>query len=387
MTAKLDIAFPTVAQIRKGGQKRVIQKNGRSIEAFGTDLEDKFRVVFAPGAQEIMTAFMEVYGTLTPTRIRAMIPFQSVWSTWYFANEAYASSCRVAQADDEHFISLRDPLTLAYTIRNGEPYRPYTPGEKISYQRDGKTYSLTIKPNGRLRLFLPEIGRWVTFELRTNAYYDRVNIEQQLGALQAIANVLNNGNAAGIPFNIYRRLGEVLWNKPDGGALRVKKWLVNIEIDPEWGAQALQKLTCSALGNLTPNSFDLAPSGPILSPVDPSQEDAGDEDENETEFPADVATEALDEGLSPPDADFLPDGEPAETPATSDSGDLVPDASKSKVGTVGDLAPANPKDWTTYWSITVPGLKVSQEQALEALRSADNDALAAYQALLKGGDN
>jgi hypothetical protein len=187
-----------------------------------------------------------------------MIPFPSVWSTWYFANEAYASSCRIAQADDEHFISLRDPITLEYTIRNGEPHRPYTPGEKINYQRDGKTYRLAIKPNGRLRLFLPDIGRWVTFDLRTNAYYDRVNIEQQLGALQAIANMLNNGNAGGIPFTIYRRLGDVLWHKPDGGAQRVKKWLVNIEIDPEWGERALRKLTAASLGNLTPDSFDLA---------------------------------------------------------------------------------------------------------------------------------
>jgi hypothetical protein len=363
MTAKLDIAFPTVAQIRKGGKKRIIQKNGRPVEAFGVDLEDKFRVVFAPGAEEMMTTFIDLYDTLTPTRIRAMIPFQSVWSTWYFANEAYASSCRVAQADDEHFVSLRDPVTLAYTIRNGEPYRSYTPGEKLSYQRDGKTYSLAIKPNGRLRLFLPEIARWVTFELRTNAYYDRINIEQQLGALQAIANVLNNGNAAGIPFTIYRRPGDVLWNKPSGGAMRVKKWLINIEIDPEWGERALQKLTASSLGKLAPDSFDLAPRGPILSPVDPSQEDTGDEDEGDAE--------TFDDGNGPSDAAFIPRGVSPEIPTTDDP---------------CELAPANPKDWTTYWGITVPGLKVSRDQALEVLQSVNNNALGAYQVLLKGGE-
>ena len=362
MTAKLDIAFPTVAQIRKGGKKRIIQKNGRSIESFGPDLEDKFRVVFAPGAEEIMTTFINIYDSLTPTRIRAMIPFPSVWSTWYFANEAYASSCRIAQADDEHFVSLRDPITLEYTIRNGEPHRPYTPGEKINYQRDGKTYSLAIKPNGRLRLFLPDIGRWVTFELRTNAYYDRINIEQQLGALQAIANMLNNGNAGGIPFTIYRRLGDVLWNKPDGGAQRVKKWLVNIEIDQEWGERALQKLTASSLGNLTPASFDLAPRGPILSPVDPTQEDTDEEDEEAKSF---------DAGHYPPDVDFLPRSGTVETLTITDS---------------DNWAPANAKDWTTYWSITVPGLQVDRNQALTALQDANNDALAAYQALLKGGN-
>jgi hypothetical protein len=300
-----------------------------------------------------------------------MIPFQSVWSTWYFANEAYASSCRVAQADDEHFISLRDPVTLKYTIRNGEPYRPFTPGEKIKYQRDGKSYSLAIKPNGRLRLFLPDIGRWVTFELRTNAYYDRINIEQQLGALQAIANVLNNGNAAGIPFTIYRRLGDVLWNKPDGGALRVKKWLVNIEIDQAWGEQALRKLTASSLKNIAPDSFDLAPSGPIFSPVDPSKEDVGDDGEDDAELPAEAEVKIFNQSHNLPDADFTPDDVNVQDIGDNNS---------------GDLAPTNPRDWTTYWQITVPGLKASREQALEVLQGVNNDAVAAYQALMKGGD-
>jgi hypothetical protein len=235
-----------------------------------------------------------------------------------------ASSCRVAQADDEHFISLRDPVTLKYTIRNGEPYRPFTPGEKIKYPRDGKTYSLAIKPNGRLRLFLHDIGRWVTFELRTNAYYDRINIEQQLGALQAIANVLNSGNAAGIPFTIYHRLGDVLWNKPDGGALRVKKWLINIEIDQEWGERALRKLAASSLKNITPDSFDLAPSGPILSPVDPNAEDAGDEGEDETELPTEAKNETFDPSHNPPDVDFTPNGVVGQDLEDNNSGNLAP---------------------------------------------------------------
>jgi hypothetical protein len=33
----------------------------------------------------------------------------------------------------------------------------------------------------------------------------------------------------------------------------------------------------------------------------------------------------------------------------------------------------------------VPGLRVDRDQALTALQGANNDALAAYQALLKGG--
>ena len=96
--------------------------------------------------------------------------------------------------------------------------------------------------------------------------------------------------------------------------------------------------------------------------MDPTQEDSDDEDEE---------TKNFDVGNYPPDVDFLPRSETAEAITIADS---------------DNLAPANAKDWTTYWSITVPGLQVDRDQALTALQGANNDALAAYQALLKGGN-
>jgi hypothetical protein len=56
------------------------------------------------------------------------------------------------------------------------------------------------------------------------------------------------------------------------------------DAEPKAGLNLL--LTASSLGNLTPDSFDLPPRGPILSPVDPTQEDSDEEDEEAQRFDA-----------------------------------------------------------------------------------------------------
>jgi hypothetical protein len=293
ITEKLQIAFPEVGIIRKGGQKQKRIVDGREIETVGKDLSDRFRVTFYPGTEDIATRFFNAYDTFTPHHIRAMIPFRSVWDAWSQANEAYNFGRLIAvrtssPADDDRFITLRDPLTGEYIVRNGEPQRPYIPGESIDYQRKGKQYSLKLRPTGRLRLLLPEIGRLVMFTLKTTSYYDCLNIEQHLGALQAIADALNSGNAAGIPIHVYRAEREVTWNQPDGGAQRVKKWLVHIEPDPEWVKAAVRRLAEFAVtGEMR---LPLLPERPgeIAGSIDPEQ-DVGNEtysEQSDAELPA-----------------------------------------------------------------------------------------------------
>jgi len=272
ITEKLRIAFPEVGTIRKGAQKQKRTIDGREVETVGKDLSDRFRVTFYPGTEDIAARFFNAYDTFTPHHIRAMIPFRSVWDAWSQANEAYNFGRLIAKADDDRFITLRDPLTSEYIVRNGEPLRPYIPGESIDYHSKGKQYSLKLRPTGRLRLFLPETGRLVMFTLKTTSYYDCLNIEQHLGALQAIADALNSGNAAGIPIHVYRAEREVTRNQPDGSAQRVKKWLVHIESDPEWVKAAVRRLAEFAItGEMR---LPLLPEQPgeIAGNIDPEQD-------------------------------------------------------------------------------------------------------------------
>ena len=292
-TPKQQIAFPEVAVIRKGAARKNTRKNGRTVATVGDDLQDRFRVVFFPGVDPaILDAFLEACETLTPTRIRAMLPFRSVWQAFSSYNEAHSSGRMIARADDERYLSLRDPRTGNYLVRAGKPHRPYTPGEGIAYERDGRTYELKFKPTSRLRLFLPEIGRLVTFTLKTTSFYDRENLKEQLGAIQAVAEALSGenapgGNAAGIPFTVYRAEREVLWNRPDGGALRVSKWLVHLEPDPGWAAAATGRLARFALsGVLSP-----APLRPLEVSGSPGEIEEEDAEENETEAGEDLGVD------------------------------------------------------------------------------------------------
>ena len=236
MTRKQQTAFPEVGTVHKGAPK---QDN-----RWGDDLEERFRIEFAPDTTDAQLHFYNAYGNYHPTELRAMFVSSSVWDTWYFANEAYAqSSQRIAVANDSQVLHLRNPATGEVLVRNGEPFTEFIPGQTFHYERGDREYEVKLRPTGRLNLFLPELEQLVSFTLRTTSFYDRVNIEKQLGAIQGLANALNGGNAAGIPIRVYRRLGWVTWNKPKGGAIRSQKWLVNIEPEPTWSKQAMKKLT------------------------------------------------------------------------------------------------------------------------------------------------
>ena len=327
MTRKTSISFPVVATIRKGGPKRKVKKNGRVVETVGKDLNNRFRVSFAPGTDDIRKKFLEVYKTLEPERIYAIIPYTSVWDAWEFFYEAHASGRMIARADEEHFISLRNPLTGEYEIIGGKPFRPFDPrkGEAITYQRGSKQYSLPMKAIGRLKLFLPHLEELVAFELKTTAVYDKFNIEQQLGAIQAVAASVNGGNAAGIPIIIYRSIGTVVWNRGDG-ATRLEKWLVNIKADPDWVKTTVRRLSTYAFtgkspaalpGNGEQQRLDDAPPAepPREVVVDADSVPLDDDDEDAAlEIPslegADDAPPPLPDDAAPPPEDKATNGRP-----------------------------------------------------------------------------
>ena len=280
------MALAEIAIIRKGDAKVKKVKDGREYETVGPDLKNRFRVSFFPGTEEYQKIFEKRYGTLKPTRIRAMMMSRSVFDSWAWANEGYTAGRMIAKADDTHFFTYRNPMTGAYEVRNGEPYREFTPGMVITYARDGKPYQIKIRTVGRRRLFLPEMGHMVQFTLKTTSYYDRLNIDRQLATIQMLADTLNNGNAAGIPIDIFRMEQDVTWNHEDGSATRVKKWLINIEPDPEWVQAATTRLQKFALTGETITGI-LMPPSTLSGPVEPEDVDV-DENPDDSEKAIDV---------------------------------------------------------------------------------------------------
>lgn len=330
-TPKQSIAFPEVALIRKG--------NPKSGNTVGKDLNDKFRVQFYPGVDPaILKTFTEAYGQ-QPARIKAFIPFPHISEAFSSFNEAHNAGRMVAQADETHYLVKRDPLTGRYEVRYGEPFTPYEPGDKITYARNGKTIELPLKTTNRLRLVIPEIietGRLVTFTFKSTSLYDRFNLQEQLGAIQALANTLNRGNAAGIPFWLYRAEREITWNKPDGTAARIKKWLVHLEPDADWVKNAWQRMSQMALTGGA--SFALPTGGTAPLEVD---EDFGEEkEEDDNDFFGEEPLETTARDVPPPTPPASQKPAPARRPASRGSASDLPSTLPPAPKTNGQAKPA-----------------------------------------------
>lgn len=297
------ISFPEVAIIHKGTPKQRLKKGEKIVEIQGKDLKDKFRIHFLPGTEDARSAFHEKnaknyvkYGDkftipdgYEVSSMRVVVPAPSVWDAWDYGNEVYNAGRRIALADDSHYISLRDPLTGEYIVKDGKPFRPFTPGDTITYKRkvgdEEKTYVLKMKSHGRLRLVLEDLvnaGQLVQVTLKTQSYYDCQNISKQLAGIQNLADMINGGNAGGIPLLVYRAEADVTWNKPEGDAQRVKQWFVNIKADPNWVRFAFAQLNKHALSESVVENMML-PAHSVVGNVNPESETFEDGDEEPIE--------------------------------------------------------------------------------------------------------
>lgn len=287
------ISFPTVAYVRKGKPKiKVTRADGTSYETLAklADLKDKFRIHFLPGTETARAMYhirhdKELVDYPPPStiangyevqEIRAIVPVTNIWSAWRYGNTANNSGREIGRADNDHYITLRNPLDGKYIVRNGEPYTKFTPGETIKYSRNGKDYEIPFKSNGQLRIVcadMVEQGQLVEFVLKTSSFYDCQQIQDQLSGIQSIADAVSNGNVAGIPLRIFRAEQEILWNHLDGTASRPKSWLINIQADPGWVKSIFARMGKMALAS---GEAGYLPAPKVISgPIDPN-EDAED---------------------------------------------------------------------------------------------------------------
>lgn len=310
------VAFPEVAVIHKGTPKK--RQDGR--ETLGTDLNEALRVHFLPGTESARQAWHEKHaaelkeygaGYVTPNgyevkRLRAIIPANKVWDAWDYGNEAYTAGRRIALANDERYLIRRNPVTGEYIVKDGEPFMKFTPGDVIRYQNNGRDYEVKMKTHGRLRLVMADMieqGQLVQFILKTTSYYDCENIKRQLAGIQAIADTVNNGSAAGVPFWIYRQQQEVTWNKPDGSAKRISKWFINLQPDPEWVKAAFARMNQFALTGQTLVSAFLPEM--VSGSVNPEEED-DDTGDDVTTTPEEFEEGSVSEVGAPLEAAVVP---------------------------------------------------------------------------------
>lgn len=285
LNLKTSVQFPEIGRIRKGAPKEKRVKDGREYSTVGKDLQDKFRVVFAPGQQPSVDKFIARYGSLTPKDIVIMLPFNSIDAVWDASYTCYSAGRLVARADGEKFIYKVNPRNGELEVKDGEPFTPFHHGEAITYDgANGRRVVLPVRPTGLLRVFLPDLERMVQLALVTTSIYDILNISRQLNAIQMLAGGLNNGAIAGIPIVITRQPQEITWVKEGGEATRITKWLINLEAHPEWVAAAVARLRRQALPGQQETALLLPPAAPAAPPitttVDPEHEDHGEAEDD-----------------------------------------------------------------------------------------------------------
>ena len=275
------LAFPEIGQIRKGGKK---PENGKGP---GKDLTF-FRVEFDELEKVAASNFRAAYRD-QPTAIRIILPFNEIERMWDPWLEAYTAGRLVARSDGEWIVyQLDDRGDLL--VHNGVNVKT---GERVPHPTNGvaghdyKGQPVKFKPTGRLKVIVPELKRAAYLTVMTTSTHDIGNISSQLAAFKE----LNNGQLAGIPFILRRRPKAISTPSDNGQRVRRVKWLISIEVDPDWAQAKFGQLNTLAL----PAGFE-AHALPAGEPV-----------EEVVDYDDDELVEAIEPG-----PEIVADPEPAE---------------------------------------------------------------------------
>ena len=228
--------FPEIGRIRKGGPK------GQNKP--GPDLT-YFRVEFDESEKEAEAKFREIYGD-QPDRLRIMIPtnlIDEVWDAWV---EAYVAGGQVHRSDGERVFYHVDPLTGDRTVLDGEPLTmcPSKEGKPVAFYigANGQKKPLYAAPVGRLKVIIPDIYRFAYLTLVTTSQHDIGNISSQLRMILDV-----HGKIAGVPLIMQRKPRKISVPMPEGKRVRMEKWLISVEADPEWVSAKLIAMAREAL--------------------------------------------------------------------------------------------------------------------------------------------
>lgn len=231
------LAFPEIGQIRKGAPK--------GDRAPGKDLT-YFRVEFDEREVKAAEQFRQVYGD-QPTAIRIILPFNDLSRMWDAWLEAYTAGRMIARSDGEWVQYQINGQTGEILVMNGKDTKT---GEPVAHPRDDvagydfKKNAIKYKASGRLKVIIPELGRAAYLTVLTTSKHDIANISAQLAAFAEI----NRGQIAGIPFILRRKPKKIsMPGQTPGQRVRVVKWMLSIEADPDWVKAKLGELNTAAL--------------------------------------------------------------------------------------------------------------------------------------------
>jgi len=231
LTTNREPAFPRIGVLRKGGAKPNEKQPGKDLTYFRFDSDDL----------QAVQDFEQAYGK-EPATINVYLPFPTPDENFQAWQEEYKAGGLIHRCDGETMTLWLTPEGKYSTEPKPCPYK-------------GKTLPTGqgCKATGRLTVIVPELRRFAYVTALTNSKNDIMELTDNLNAVYAM-----RGTLQGIPFRLIRRPRMISTPKPDGSRARYEKWMLSLEVNPDWAQLQLESMRKQAM---LPSGVKLLTSG------------------------------------------------------------------------------------------------------------------------------
>lgn len=218
-------AFPRIGELRKGAPK---DKDGKRP---GADLKYFRFTPTDPKDTALLTSFNSAVAE-KPTLIYVLLPYQKPEDNLEAWQEAWTAGSLQHRCDGVTVVLELDKAGKHFILNSGTP----CPGG--------------CKATGRLSVIVPALKRAGIVTVLTTSKNDLLNLSRSLDAAYQL-----RGDLRGIPFALSRVPRMISTPSADGKRARREKWLLNLEIAPQWFERELARLQVSALPQVVESPY------------------------------------------------------------------------------------------------------------------------------------
>ena len=242
LTTNVQGSLVRLGYIKKGTPRKQIEKDGRTIEIQGDDL-DHFRL--DTKIPKVQAAWDELYKSVDgkPKEIEGFLLQDEVDTAFPCWLEQYNSSGMMLRCDGEQIVKWFNTSTGKWSF---EP-KPCPGMETCLASKSG------CSRIGRLNIIVQGLGEMGYLELQTHAKHDLGNLTRELQGVRDLA-----GRLTGIPFIVTRALQPCTISY-NGKRSKGEKSLLHIRIHPKVASQVLTAATNQAMKQFGGQSFDNEP--------------------------------------------------------------------------------------------------------------------------------
>ena len=240
-------SFREIGRLRKGAPKSEGLKNLRY-----------FRPDFRPGEEAAAASFAEVYGD-QPTAVNIRLAFDNIEEVWDAYFTVYTTAGMLGKAggipgrEGWWWIYLRDNKTGEIKVQDGYPERKFDPTIPVySYYSQKKQQDIPVfaKPEGKLKVIIPELHLLNYVTLVTHSWYDIGRISENLAGIKDIAAL------SGMPLPMVKcvlsRRPEMISCNIDGNKSMREEYIINVDVNTDWAGAQLRLMDTIIPGKLLP---------------------------------------------------------------------------------------------------------------------------------------